>query len=262
MHARFNLDPSSHNWNEFISYGCGLHVKNKRIVQESLAAFKNADNILNGTDIIKNWFPSIKANVFLSHSHKDSDVAIGLAGWLNHNFGLTSFIDSTVWGYADELLRLIDDDYCYSEKSNQYNYKKRNRSTSHVHTMLSTALMDMIDRCECIIFINTEHAFKPADYFTDLGATESPWIFSEIAMTRMLRERSLEEHRGRSATASSTALENLEESSGPKFSYELDLFHLTPLKICDLEKWKTENATRGDASLNSLYTLMKKKSHV
>ena len=64
-----------------------------------------------------NWFPQIKADIFISHSHKDKGLALALAGWLEETFGLTAFIDSCVWGYANKLLKMIDDEYCYQKKS-------------------------------------------------------------------------------------------------------------------------------------------------
>ena len=64
-----------------------------------------------------NWFPQIKADIFISHSHKDEDLALALAGWLKVSFGLTAFIDSCVWGYANDLLKMIDYKYCYQKKT-------------------------------------------------------------------------------------------------------------------------------------------------
>ena len=66
--------------------------------------------VLKGTDIpdgvaIQNdWFPEINADIFISHSHSDRDLANGIAGWINQKFGLRCFIDSNVWGHADSAL--------------------------------------------------------------------------------------------------------------------------------------------------------------
>lgn len=66
--------------------------------------------VLKGTDIpdgvaIQNdWFPEINADIFISHSHSDRDLANGIAGWINQKFGLRCFIDSNVWGHADMIL--------------------------------------------------------------------------------------------------------------------------------------------------------------
>ena len=113
-------------------------------IEANLDVYLQPDNKLNAKEIINNWFPTIDANIFISHSHKDEKLAISLSGWLKEQFGLTSFIDSCVWGYSDDLLRKLDDEYCFQKINNTYSYKKRNNSTSHVHTMLTTALSNMI----------------------------------------------------------------------------------------------------------------------
>ena len=61
-------------------------------------------NILDADKIQKSIFPQHDIDVFISHSHADEDEAIRIALSLE-NIGLTSFVDSCVWGYADELLR-------------------------------------------------------------------------------------------------------------------------------------------------------------
>lgn len=257
MHASFNLDPKQEKWSEFLSTGRTIHKNNKAIIENELDRFKNADDVLQAEDIIKNWFPKIEADVFLSHSHKDEDLIIGLAGWLKENFGLKSFIDSEVWGYADNLLKVIDDNYCKNKLEKTYNYNLRNRSTSHVHMMLSTALTEMIDRCECIIFVNTQNSFTPVDYLNNEGRTESPWIYSEIAMTRMIRQRTPEEHRPVPTMDSvSASLEHMTESRQLRISYPAELFHLTQLSTRDLNRWQeAEKLKNSRHPLDSLYKM-------
>ena len=70
-----------------------------------------AREILNGNKIQIDWFPQISADIFISHSHDDEDLANAFAGWLYDEFKLTSFIDSNAWGYVDELLTLFNKEY-------------------------------------------------------------------------------------------------------------------------------------------------------
>lgn len=69
------------------------------------------DMVLKGTDIPDgvaiqdDWFPEINADIFISHSHGDCDLANGIAGWMNEEFGLRCFIDSNVWGYMMPMVR-------------------------------------------------------------------------------------------------------------------------------------------------------------
>lgn len=252
MYRGFNLDLDGVDLSKYVSYGKQIHEKNKKEVKTKLSSYKNDNGDLVASEIITGWFPPIKADVFLSHSHTDSDLVIGLSGWLHQKFGLSTFIDSCVWGYSDDLQRMIDDEYCYQTSKGTYNYKKRNRSTSHVHMMLSTALTKMINNCECIIFANTPRSISPKNYIKNGGTTESPWIYFEIAMANLVQKRSPEEHRG-SLIKSSIALDRVTESFTIK--YDVDLMHLIPLSVADLNEWGRKNHKTGPASLDALYLL-------
>lgn len=137
---------------EYYFMGNQLYVKMQKNIYKSLNNYIGVDGIINGCELEADWFPKVQADVFLSHSHKDEELAIRLAGWLYDKFKLTTFIDSCIWGYSDNLIRRIDDKYCKNYKNQTYYYKKRNTSTSHVHMMLMNALMKMIDKSECIFF--------------------------------------------------------------------------------------------------------------
>ena len=67
----------------------------------------NGTESLDGSSIQGEWFPEINADIFISHSRDDADLANGIAGWINSNFNLHCFIDSNVWGYSDELLEKL-----------------------------------------------------------------------------------------------------------------------------------------------------------
>ena len=78
--------------------------------------------------------------------------------FLHSKLGLRAFVDSMVWGSADSLLRKIDDEFCYNEGAHSYNYEKRNLSTSYVHMMLCSSLANMMDKCICFSFINSNQS--------------------------------------------------------------------------------------------------------
>lgn len=121
----------------------------KSKVNDTVVLPREKDGKIDGSKLIDDWFPRHKSDVFISHSHNDTRTAKRLAVWLNKNFGLTVFIDSIVWGSANELLKGIDNVYSVLERKNgntTYNYDTRNYTTSHVHMMLSTALNDIIDQ--------------------------------------------------------------------------------------------------------------------
>ncbi|MCS3396910.1 hypothetical protein [Burkholderia thailandensis] len=241
------------NAEEYRILGESIHNRNKKLVRDRIDSFKNAEGHLVAAKICANWFPEVNADIFLSHSHQDEALVLQLAGWLKKSFGLTSFIDSTVWGYSEKILRMIDDEYCL-DKNGRYNYNKRNRSTSHVYMMLTIALTKMLDACECVFFINTPKSIAAKENIQSEGITYSPWIYSEIAMTSLIRRRAKEEHKGRrllKAANESYTFDSIE------VAYDVDLSHLTPLSHLDLTRWLNSTKLKGVQALDKLYDLNK-----
>lgn len=202
---------------------------NKCKVEEAVNGCFLEDGSIDGSKMQENWFPQIEADIFISHSHGDKKLAQELSKWLYVTFGLKAFIDSDVWGYAPnlekKLLRI------YRRYSDQEDYDDlKNFASAHVHMMLSVALNQMIDNTECLFFLNTPSSISidaPID-----GTTPSPWIYSEIAMSRLIRKRlpkrykrSLSESRQECFVAQSVR-------------YTLPMDHLTKLNSDDLLMWK------------------------
>ncbi|WHY03392.1 hypothetical protein [Neobacillus sp. DY30] len=248
MFAGFNLVTANALAPDFIERGKIIYNENKKQVQKELHKFLQDDNSLDGTAMRDNWFPQIKADVFISHSHNDQNIALGLAGWLKEHFRLTAFIDSSVWGYAGDLLKEIDDKYCLQNGGN-YNYQKRNHSTSHVHMMLSTALTMMMDNAECLIFINSQNSIETKGA---IEQTKSPWIYLEIAMSKLIRKNEPE----RNSIIIKKAFEISEQLT---IKYNLDLNHLANINYNHLDKWysmfnKTVTISKGEVHpLDVLY---------
>lgn len=193
MYRAFNYkdDLSLFNKQKYISKGEELFAIQKEKIEKNLKEFYLNETTLDGSELKNNWFPDVDCQVFLSHSHKDNEEIMGLAGFLSEEYKIKSFIDSNVWGYANDLLREIDNEYCYDEDRKHYIYESRNFSTAHVHMMLNTALMEMLDKCECIIFINTINTIGDVENTIKTG-TYSPWIYSELNMIKHLRTRTPE----------------------------------------------------------------------
>ena len=252
MHKGFNLTLENSDFNSYTTEGQLIHSNQKNKIKSTLNSFTDPNGNLIGSKISANWFPKIEANVFISHSHKDNQLAINLSGWLKNTFGLTSFIDSCVWGYSDELLKIIDKKYCYSDDKETYDYQKRNRSTSHVYMMLSTALSNMMYNTECLIFLNTPASISSEKYIEG-DITDSPWIYSEIAMSKLIEKRDPSAHR-LIAKADSIAKEAMDESL--KVKYEVSLDHLTKISKNDLWNWDAQckrSQLTGADTLNKLY---------
>lgn len=225
---------------ELISSGTNRYASTKKEVEEVISSFTLKNGNIDGTKMQSNWFPQIKADIFLSHSHQDEKLAIALSQWMYLNFGLNVFVDSLIWGYANKLLKLIDDEYCLNCNCETYNYFKRNYSTSHVHMMLSTALTMMIDNAECVMFLNTPNSVTPNDI---INKTESPWIYSEIAMTRLIRQKPVNDYRLQRITESFSEGGKLEKSL--KVEYNIQTDHLSNIDYDILIKWRDQWDYKG-----------------
>lgn len=195
MYLSFDLKISDMFYsNEIYNYlesGKKLYNEHKKKAKKKLKEFIYENGHIDGSSMKDNWFQMEKVDIFISHSHDDIDKVKAFAGWLHDEFGIIAFIDSCVWGYCDELIKDIDDEYCKNKDEDTYNYRLRNYTTSHVHMMLSTALSEMIKRTECMMFYNTPNAVSLAEDVKRIKSEKkqvalSPWIYHELAMTSLI----------------------------------------------------------------------------
>lgn len=236
--------------------GQQIFTECKAKCETQLCEFMMANNSLDGNAIMHSWFPQIEADVFISHSHKDEEMAKILAGWLFDSFKIKSFIDSCVWGYSEKLLKMIDNAYCLNEDKQTYDYDKRNRTTSHIHMMLSTALSMMIDNTECLFFLNSPQSITPTESFVK---TDSPWLYFEIGMTQIIKKK----------TPKRVLNENIRNFSNKEYfekaiqiEYQTDLSHLNELEPRELKIWAGQKGgNNGAAALDILYALSPAKEH-
>lgn len=249
MFSKFSYTPLGSFYNnvinKYVTLGNELYSQNEDEVRQCLSTFISEDGIINGSALKEHWFSISQKDVFISHSHNDLNRVKAFAGWLYDCFGLTAFIDSASWGYCDDLLQKIDDRHCYNPKTNTYNYKKRNYTTSHVHMMLSTALTEMIDNTECIIFFNTPESIKISTELKKVEkkeATFSPWIYHELSMTTMLRNKKPDRKM--------QIIEHSNFDSRDKIEIEYDVSaairDMTVLKDSHLQSWSNEWVKRPD----------------
>lgn len=214
---------------------------------------------INGTSIQDEWFPQVKTDIFISHSHNDEELACALAGWLYKKFGLTCFIDSNVWGYANDLLEELNSNLSNKrmDKDGSYIYEHQscNRVSQHVNMMLSVALQKMIDKVEAVIFLNTENSVKVCSD-TKMEETYSPWIYSEIVCTQFIRKKPLLAYRNYKIVKK--IYQGINESmlilEHANISYNISLKHMNPLSESDLIKWERRYACNVyEYALDALY---------
>ena len=158
----------------------------RKQIKTSLEKYISEDGIIEAEELKKDWFPEIDTKIFISYSHNDEDLALGFAGWIEENFKIKVFLDCYIWNSSDDLLRNIDNEYCYNKDTGTYNYQTRNLTTSHVHAMLTNAIMKMIDKNECFFLLSTEESLKVENSITK---TYSPWIYTEIEIFNKIEKK-------------------------------------------------------------------------
>jgi hypothetical protein len=184
---------SSKELREYTKTGC----ERKQLIESEIGSNLKEyvkDGVIDGSKLSDEWFKTIKSDVFISYSHNDEEIAMVLSGYLEKEFGLNIFVDSFFWGSADALLKDIDDTYCKKD-CGEYDYQKSNFSTSHVHAMLSTAIIKVMDQSEIVIFLNTDNSIPKVDNTILESYTQSPWIYEEIIFASLLRKRHWSTHR-------------------------------------------------------------------
>ena len=216
-------------YNRYLEKGKVIY-KDKEQIKNVLREFLNYEGELEANKIIEEWFRSGEYDIFLSHSHKDEELAIAIAGMLNEKFGLKVFIDSQVWGYIYDLQKEIDDEYCKNEgEKNSYSYNKRNVSTSHVHLMLSNALRKMIDSCDFFFFLDSQNSLKYVNINSE-DATFSTWINLEVEITNTIRIKKIKETK---IFDESYGVGN--EALGVSFIYRPEFYNFILLKYEDIK---------------------------
>lgn len=235
-----------------------LFDEQKTKIRSTLNKYITQDGAIDGSKIQEDWFPEVAADIFISHSHTDEKLAVNLACWLYETFNLVAFIDSCVWGYANDLLRQLDNKYCWKEKEKLYDYDKRNYSTSHVHMMLMTALNKMINKTECIFFLNTENSVLLEDI---KNKTLSPWIYGEIEITRTIQKRRPQRHLTKLFDSGGRMEKSIEANESLKINYPLNLGHFNTIDNSVLATWRKSNTMEANA-LDKLYEIAGLKSTI
>lgn len=266
MYRGFNIEGLSveaFKWKDVYSASKGLYSqqhedqikKDRREIKHVLENVFDKDAI-DAQRLADSLFPQESVDVFISHSFKDIDKAYVLAAALR-SIGLKTFIDSYVWGSAYDLLKSIDNKYCYQPGVGTYDYDKRNQSTAHVYMILNTALHKMIDRSEAFFFLETGNSIadleeqKPVTIDSD--KTYSAWIHSELMFSSMVEKR---EHRKiRPIFEDSAAInKSMEGRRDLQVAHPAERKHLFSLSQGKLENW-LQRCHRSNSGLKKEHPL-------
>ena len=227
----------------------------KKVYDETLKKYKKGTGL--SADLIENdWFPEIKADVFISHSHTDKDLVEAFVGWLHRHFQLQCFIDSHVWNYANELIACLDQKYSNPVKKGNvtyYSYNKSNKVCEHANMMLAIALQKMIDRTESLFFVNAGNAARLVDG-TEINETYSPWIYTEIACANMVRKKPLIAYRAYKQPLRKRQSDVEAMLECLQISYPLNLKGLEHLDAMQFLEWQKECSQNDyEYPLDALY---------
>lgn len=158
-----------------------------------LEEFKINEDEINGDKIVEKNFPN-KENyeVFISHSHNDKEYAQKLSNFLRKR-NCKVFLDSEVWGSADEILKEVDNEYSVSDSDkNLYDYTKRNFSTTHVHLLLTSALAEIISKTPRFIFVESDSTISfSMEESKKKTYTNSPWVYTELLLFKLFSQNGI-----------------------------------------------------------------------
>lgn len=234
----------------------------KEMVENNVDEQQIKADLIKGITVQEQWFPVDKVppfDVFISHSHKDVEKQIKpLASWLYSNLGLRCFIDSLFWQYADRLQNMMDK--CYAQRTNgNYDYNLRNYTTSHVHTMLSMALMKMMSKTECVLFVDSDNSII---YQKGQSQTPSPWIYAEIGFAQNLQmiipDRYLQRLVPISESGGRIQMRTFSEKHEMNIMYDVDLSHFYEISA-DTLFFAKRNGDFGYKALDYLHEKALKK---
>ncbi len=215
--------------------------------------------LIDGDKLEKEWFKEIKADIFLSHSHADEKLAVSLAGWLKSEMGLNAFVDSCVWGFANDLLDEINNRFNLLRTevngSKTYSHNKANYAASHIYLMLNSALNNMINKTESFMFINTDNSTIYMDQNKAAAYTLSPWIYSEVVMANTIKITP--PTRPIRIEKRAELYYMINESMNMK--HKLDFSDFVNINLSDFRKWKASKIS-GEHSLDALYRITRKET--
>ncbi len=207
----------------------------QKVIQEKILSGKW---VIAGDKTESEWFPQLKKHVFISHSHKDEDAALLVAGLLKDRLGIDAFVDSAAWGCYRGLAKCLYEvaKRGYPNITSQQDTQLRMSATVHAHCMLSKSLIQMMDRCECLMFLDTPSSVGLHNINIAGSSTFSPWIYTEIEASRVLRRYRYPRSMLKAANEGLRSFARGEEAR-VQVVYPLNLEHLDKLSPRMLIQW-------------------------
>ena len=224
----------------------------KRQVEENLARYRiDTTSIVDGDAVESKWFPKKKFDVFISHSHRDLEFVGCLALCLRQKCGLEVFVDSLVWGYKDDLVNRLYQPEQLIIRNESEKQALLLGVAAHVDGMLQKSLMEIMDECETLFFLNTPNSVSAKGV---VHKTYSPWLYAELEASKRLRIRIPVRRKQFSTTLFESGIED--KKAEFKIEHNADTGHLSKMDGSIFAKWVNScTEPRRDQSLDKLYNM-------
>lgn len=200
----------------YLEKGQALFTEQKTSIAESINMYKISNGALSAKKIEEDYFPIPEnIDIFISHSHEDLDLAKSFAGMFKNYLGVNCFVDSCLWGSANDLLGIILDAYKHNNSSYSDNELVK-KASENVYMILSMALAKTMATSKVFCFIETPNSITSKGA---IATTNSPWIYSELVISKLLLPKIIRD-------INANFSDNIKT---PKFTYEPDTKHLLTL---------------------------------
>ncbi|WQR76043.1 toll/interleukin-1 receptor domain-containing protein [Helicobacter pylori] len=150
------------------------------------APYSNDNIVLKRNEIKEAFFspfkPQLKnAQVFLSHSHADINMALEVKNYLENQTKHKVFIDSLFWDYKDDVLNKLA------------RYDDISKIEDAFTLILRESLQDMIEKCPYFVFLQSKNSVSNQGLSQ---ITYSVWIYEELRIANtFIADTALQESR-------------------------------------------------------------------
>lgn len=222
------------------------YEKIKEEFKDNLIRYIDTTEVLSAKKLKQYILPTADYDIFISHSHNDLDLALRLKSFLE-KFKLRVFIDSLYWLNITELQEKLNS-YHYNARTQLFDHATTMRVAEHCNMILASALSEMIDRCECVFFLNTDNSIASSRQVVDGDTTYSPWIYHEVYTTTIVKQHL---DRVRTIIANESLRNSFSQKRDAKLiSYDVDLSNMELVDIEKLRAWSSSVA--NNATLHPL----------
>lgn len=208
MDRAYNLlinNQEHENLKRYVDFGKTFYDKHKRIFESIIAKSMLSDGQIDAAVIQEMMFPIVSADVFLSHSSKDSELAYAVAGYINNIYKKNVFIDSAFWGNMYDLEYELNCKFSMGQ-NDLFDYSKHDYIASHTMMLLATSLSSMISNTKYFVFLNTNNSLP------EISVTNSSWIYYELHCANQYLRRPINESR------------KFASDSMPRFKYDIEKY--------------------------------------